>query len=320
MGISLNKVCSAAFLEDVQRLIQTKQVGKQKKKVADNICKKYSISQEALYYRIRKYYGKSVRQLQQEYFEPSKEDLWEAVKASNSSEEVWSRFDISHNRRVGLFRKHFGECTFQKVKLLEIAEMHFPAISPYYHPDCVDKLSVLAACRLGDCGFVKRSGKWSIRCEQSLKQEDWLRMKVNLLNKYFSWMLTDIKIRDRSFGKTCFWYGGTFSTKLHNNFLDIPKKKLVGYINHFGVWWLFMDDGSNTRTGKQRKISFAVENEEVGTELQMLLAGYGYKFIKHNKNSIGVSDQYQVLKFLKEFIYPYRMLTPECMHYKLASE
>lgn len=49
-----------------------------------------------------------------------------------------------------------------------------------------------------------------------------------------------------------------------------------------------MDDGSNTKTGTQRKIAFAVESEEIGIELQKLMADYGYKFTIYNKNSIGI--------------------------------
>lgn len=307
------KIVQSGFIEDINVLIRTRQLGKKKKDIVDQICKKYNIKQETLYYRIRSFYGRSIRELQDEYFTPSKRELWEAIKSSNSSKELWSKFNISNNLKVGLLDKYFGYSTFQKCKLLEIDELNYDSITTY-NPSIKDNLGIIAACRLGDCGFNYRSKHWSIRCEHCIEQEEWLKKKVEILTKSFPWMYNKTTISKRG---TPTWYGGTFTSKKYNNLLNNDKKDLVKYLTPIAIWLLFLDDGSNYKVNNQRCITFAVENMEIAEELKSLLLSYGYNFTINNKNSISIKDQYQVKKFIKEFLKHYEYLTPNCMKYKM---
>lgn len=304
-----------SFFEDIEDFIKTPQKGKKKHEKVLEICKKYNISEKTLYNRIRSIFGKKLKDIKENYSKPSKQQVWEAIKTSNTAEEMWSKLNVTNKIKKGLLDEYFGKSTFQKCKLLEIEPKEK---IKKYNPSIQDNIGFIVACRLGDAGFVKRSGNWSIRIEHSIKQKDWLIKKVELLRLSFSWMLNDVKITKRN---TAFWYGGTFTSKKYNNLLDNEKHDLVKYLTPFGIFILFLDDGSNYITNKnQRVISFAVENEKIGKELIKYFKTYNLNFKLENKNCITIKSQYQVKSFLNIFILPFEFLIPESMKYKMIDD
>jgi hypothetical protein len=302
---------SATFLEDIQALLNTKQFQKDKKRIVDNICRKYKISQEAVYYRIRSYYGKPLREVLWDHHEPTAEEFLSVVKRSKTAKEVREHFiQIPNTQYKGIYDRLLGVSTFHKAKLLTITFSSSSYIKKY-SPSVKDNYALIAASKLGGGSFPVRCGNAGIRIEHSAKQKAWLETKVTLFNRSFPWTHKKIHHTPRD---TYTWWGGTFSSGKYGEFAKRPKIDMVEHLTPFGVWILFMDDGSFTAGN----ISFAVENEQIGQALINLFHTYGYTFKTYNENSIVIQDDCTVKNFMYEFLEPYRYLTPEFMLYKMT--
>lgn len=301
---------SQTFIDDIQVLLHTKQYKKDKKRIIDQIRKKYNISQEAVYHRIRSYYGKPLREVIWDLHEPTKQEFLEVVKNSTSPQQVREHFiKIPNSQYVGIYDRLLGVSTFHKAKLSTLTFSESSYIKKY-SPSVNDNYALIAASKLGDGHFPVRSGNVGIRIEHSAAQKDWLETKVRLFNISFPWTRKNISHTKRN---TYSWWGGTFSGGKYSAFAKLPKIQMVEKLTPFGIWVLFMDDGSFC----WGNVNFAVENAEIGAALIAHLKTYGYTFKMYSPNSITLQDDLHVKKFAYEFLEPYRYLTPSCMLYKM---
>lgn len=310
----LKTVYSDSFIEDIQLLITQKQEGKAKFELVQCICKKYNISQEALYWRIRSFYGKPLKEVRFDHFEPTKEQLLELVSKCGSSEDVFVSLGIPRRQFIGIYDRILGVSTFQKAKLLTLNEYESNTTKIIkFSPSSRDGIAMIAASRLGDSNFSCRSGNFSMRMEHCIEQLEWVKRKRELFTTAFSWMKksADVKVTSRG---TSYWYAGTFTSKKYNSLLSKPKEDMIPYLTPLGIWLLFLDDGSYTI--KPSVVTFAVENEVIGIKLVNHLHTYGYEFKVENKNTISLKRQYDIKRFMKDFCEPFEYLTPDCMKYK----
>lgn len=312
----LDTAHSDSFIEDVQRLITQKQTGKKKFEVVSEICEKYGISQETLYHRIRSYYGKGLKDVRWEYFEPSRNELLNLIQECDGPQELRSKLNMPSRQYKGIYDRVLGVSTFQKAKLLTLDDYEVVKHTAF-SPSPKDCIAMVAASRLGDSNFQSRSGNHSMRMEHCIDQLGWVEKKRELFTKAFSWMKksSDVKVTSRN---TAYWYAGTFTSKKYNSLISKPKEDMVRYLTPFGIWMLFLDDGSYTRS--PCVISFAVENIEIANNLSSHLKTYGYEFKVENEHTVTLKRQYDVKRFMKDFCEPFEEFTPSCMEYKTKFE
>lgn len=301
----------ANFLADARVLISTPSHSGREKLL--EMCQKYGISQEAVYYRIRSYYGKPLKQLRDEYFTPSRDALLYLVRSSASLDELWERLPMPVRYRAGLFARVLGVSTFSQAK--QLAELE--AAAPTYRPSRADNEALLVSQVVGD-GSVDRRRR-ALKIEHGWKQRSWLEAKVKMLAEAFPYVGTSIRQRVQQLNgkpyRSYSWYSGKLRGVDH--LLLPPKHTLYRYLTPIGVWALFLDDGSYTRSRHQHVVTFAVENNDEAEGLIAHLETYGYSFHPSGR-TIQLSRSSDAIRFIKEFGEQFRHLTPPEMQYKVS--
>lgn len=301
----------ADFLADVRKLIELP--SHRAREHLLSVCQKYDISQEAVYYRIRSYYGKPLKQLRDELFTPSREVLLYSVRRSASLDELWETLRLPPTYRPGLFARVLGVSTFSQAKQLAERE----AAAPTYRPSRADNVALVVSQVVGD-GSVDRK-RMALKIEHGWKQRAWLEAKVRMLSEAFPYVQTVIKERAQQLNGKAYrsysWYSGKLQGLDH---LLLPSKPtLYRYLTPIGVWALFLDDGTYTRSRTQHRVSFSVEDDDEAEGLIRHLDTYGYTFHPSGR-TIQLSRSSEAIRFIKEFGEQFRQLTPPEMHYKIS--
>lgn len=300
------------FFEDCVELITCN--FKDKKTIVEKLKAKYGISQEAIYYRIRSYYGKTMKQVRAEMLTPSKEELLRAVLKSKTTQECRSYFpNLPISDWTGIYQKVLGVGNFSQAR--EMALSRAKVEYKTFNPSVKDNEALLAATILGDGSFDNERA--SLKIEHCAKQKGWLEAKVEIYNKAFPF--TASKITHNEKRDTYSWYSLTFrnSPKYVNLLfkLKADKSLCADYLTPFGVWVLFIDDGCYQHK-TQQLVTLAVENEAIATNLQKFFKTYGFDFKYNGKHELRITHRENVIKFFKTFIEPYQGLLPKCMEYK----
>lgn len=274
-----------------------------------NLAKKYGISKEAVYYRIRTRYGAKLAEVRMRYRQPSREVLIQIVLMSNSTEEVQQKLGLTHWEFIGLYDRVLGVSTFHAAKLLAIRSLDITK----YNPSIKDNQSMIYGMRLGDGSYdYKRK---SLRIEHSYKQGDWLRQKVKMMKEAYPYISDVISIGERPFGKTVRWR----SNKLQGSavqYNEVEKVEMARNINAFGLFIQYLDDGNIGYYNPGSVLGFSVENAQIGETLQKTLKTYGFSFKIANPNYICLQRQHDIQTYLNEMVLPFNHLIPDCMQYK----
>lgn len=301
----------AGFLEDAQALIRTQ--SHQDRAVLERICRKYGLSREAVYYRIRSYYGKPLSRLRFEYFTPDRATLLYLVRTSASLDELWSRLSIPTKYRAGLFDRVLGVSTFSQAKQLAERE----AAAPVYVPGIKDNVALVAS-QVAGTGSVDRK-RHALRIEHGWKQLSWLEAKVSFFNAAYPYTPSAITERTQQRNgkpyRSYTWYSRKLTGLDH--VLFAPKHEVYEHLTPFGVWLLFLDDGTYTRNRSSHSVTFAVENDDEARGLIRHLESYGYRFHRYGR-AIQLSRGSDVIRFVKEFGEQFKHLTPRSMQYKVG--
>lgn len=292
------------FYADVQRLIESPCTGNHV--IVTELCQKYGIAQETLYWRIRSYYGKGIAELRREFFTPSREALLYVVKRCSSSDEVRAALNIPSQYWQGIYDRVLGVATFQKAKLLTVEDARPKA----YNPSTKDNVALVAATILGDGHYDAVRG--AIRIEHGPKQGDWLKAKVELFRCALPYIKTEVTESNRGTFK---WYSGRI--KNFDKVFNAKRTELPEMLTPLGVWLYFLDDGTYSNTHQQR-ISFAPTTVEIGDRLIEHLRTYGFDFKTQGRSIVNNGGQVEVKRFLNTFGMPFYDLTPECMRYKIV--
>ena len=295
------------MLKDLERLIQCG--NNESSQVAKEIAEKYNCSEEKVYWTVRSIYGAKLRDLRWDFREPSRQDFLKNVYLSADVKQLRSCYPHICNRQwVGIYDRQLGVSTYSKAKELALVEM-LPSV---YVPQTDNNIAMWAANRLGDGSYDGYRRSWKI--EHCARQVGWLERKVEIFTKSFPQCSTKIKHNESR--NTYSWYSLKVGSGKFHETGTCPKVECVQHLNHFGIWWLFLDDGCYSTT-HQQIVTFAVENLDIATRLcEKIKELSGLEFRVSCKNEIRITGIENVLRFHKAFTEPFSKLTPKCMEYK----
>lgn len=295
------------MLEDLNKLIECG--NDESTGLVKTLAQKYNCSAEKIYWTVRSVYGKKLKDLRWDFREPTEKEFLRAVFLSGSSQELRKCFPyMSIEQWNGVYDRVLGVSTFSKAKERALIEM-LPATSV---PQSDNNEAMWAACRLGDGSYDAKRSSW--RIEHCAWQANWLERKVEIFHKAFPQCATKITHNEKR--NTYSWYSCKIGHGKFHEIGSVRKAEVVKHLNHFGIWWLFLDDGCYPGKGQQL-ISFAVENLEIGTRLiEKIKELSGIDFRVCHRNEIRVTGQENVIRFHKTFLEPFSNLTPACMRYK----
>jgi hypothetical protein len=295
------------FYEDAAKLIYCK--NEESSELVDSLVAKYGLSREAIYYRVRTYFGDKLRNLRDRFHEPGYEEFARNLLICETKEQLRALYPaISHKNWAGIYDRVMGVSTFGKARVAALDVLKVKDYNPSPH----DNAAMLAAFRLGDASFDAERGAW--RIEHCAKQQGWLETKVMLFREAFPFASETISETGRGNYR---WYSRKVGETKYSTFGTRPKSELVEFLNPFGLWILFLDDGSYTSTSQQA-VSFAVESLELGTLLVAKLDEFGFKFRVANEHVIVMTGAFDVRRFLRDICEPFSNLTPKCMRYKTS--
>ena len=270
----------------------------------------YGIAMETVYHRIRTYFGKPYKKIRWEYFEPDRKEFAKKLLIAKDTNEMRELYwYIPKTQWIGIYDRLFGVSTFQKAKVKALQELKIKQYNPSIH----DNEALFAAIIIGD-GYVDKRRK-SIKIEHGFKQGCWLKRKVELLTKAFPYMSKEVKFTKR---KTWIWYSRKIPSKKYQELLLKSRSELIQYLNPFGTWILFLDDG-HLHTGSTPSLGFS-EMPDVLDALQEWFKqpeNGEFNFHRYQPMSMSLQQEAEIQRFLNMYILPFEHLTPECMKYKL---
>lgn len=278
-------------------------------KHVSELSKKYCISKEAVYYRIRTKYGDKLANVRIKYRQPNKDVLLQIVRLSNSTEEVQQKLNLTDWEFIGLYDRVLGISTFHKAKMLSLKDMEITK----YTPSIKDNRSLIYGMRLGDASYDSK--RKSMRIEHCYRQKDWLEKKVELLSLAYPYISKNIVERVRTPKNTFYWY----SRKLLGSavqYNEISKEQMANDINQFGLFVLYLDDGNLGTYGSSSVLGFAVQNKHIGEVLIKNLKSFGFDFKQETDNYISIKRKSAIQTYLNEMILPFIELVPNSMKYK----
>lgn len=278
-------------------------------KIIQDIANKYSCSIEKVYWNVRSVFGKKLRDLRWDFREPSREGFLKSILMVEDAKQLRNKYsEMSESQWKGVYDRLLGVSTFKRAKEVALLEL-LPIV---YTPTTDNNMAMWVACRLGDGSYDKRRRSWKI--EHCSDQVGWLEKKVSIFNKAFPRSSSTIKYNKKR--DTYSWYSRAIASGKFQESGESPKISGIPHLNLFGLWWLFLDDGCYYR-GSQQKVSYAVENTEIGVALCEHLNKMGYKFRVANKNEVCMTGIENIIPFFKEVLEPFEKQTPDCMMYKI---
>lgn len=295
------------MLNDLNKLITCK--NEQSVEIAEELAIKYGCSVEKIYWTVRSVYGKKLKDLRWDFREPTRKEFTKSLYLAQTKDELRSFYPYICNRQwVGIYDRVMGVSNFHKAKEYALLEM-LPVVSI---PQTDNNKAMWAACRLGDGSYDPVRASWKI--EHCFDQKGWLERKVEIFHKAFPNSST--KITHNQKRNTFSWYSWKIGAGKFHEMGICNKAEVIKELNHFGIWWLFLDDGCYCTTSQQI-VTFATENLEIATRLvEQIEKLSGISFRVTCKNQITLTGIENVVRFHKTFTEPFSNLTPECMKYK----
>ncbi len=294
--------------EDLYKLITCTDV--QSVYIVKDLAEKYNCSVEKIYWKVRSIFGKKLKDLRWDFREPNKEQFIRDILLCDTAVDLRKKYSfVSHEQWKGVYDRILGVSTFLRAKEQAMLEL-LPIV---YTPTTDNNLAMWAACRLGDGSFCSKRRAWKI--EHCAKQREWLEKKVSMFIKSFPNCSTVIKHNEKR--NTFSWYSKAIGYGKFYTIGTCKKAEVVKHLNEFGLWWLFLDDGCYFNKGQQ-KVSYAVENMEIGIQLLSILTSMGFNFRIANKNEVCMTGVQNIIPFFKRILQPFRQQTPACMQYKIS--
>ena len=286
-----------------------------KDKVNQQLCEKYNLRSDEVSRRFKSYFGKTIRDAIRDKLTPTKEEVIDALILSNNMMDMKELLGLSESTAIwkGLLDKYFGYSTYASAKANYMIKRKVEA----YNPTQADNYSILISQHLGDGHYDEVRG--ALRIAHGIKQYDYLKFKVGLLNKAFpeTQPLTSVKKLTHTQGhEYCSWYSGRLPDRYFNKIVSTPKHELVKEMTPLGWLLYFMDDGGYYLSKEgQSLIMFSTVDEELQNSIIEVMTTYGYKFNKA-KTYVCIQNKADAAKFISGMIMPFDHLIPDCMKYK----
>lgn len=283
-------------------------------KVYETLSKEFNIGVRTAADRFKSIFGMPVRDYITKNITPSKEKLIDCFIESKNFEEFYKLSgynDISGLSK--LLHNYFGESNYFKIKLKMIAKIP----NENYVVTREDNESILLSQFYGDGSVERRS---SFKIEHGYKQKEYLKFKVSLLNKAYPETNGLEAINKRIYKDyTSYTYRtGQVLIKQINKILESTVEQNINRLTPFGICLLYLDDGYLSINTEYNTVELGISsvNEDLLNSLKQYFITYGYNFTITSK-ALVIRSKVEIIKFIKDFIEPYKHLLPECMHYKL---
>lgn len=284
-------------------------------KVYETLAKEFNISKRTAGDRFKSIFKMPVRDYISKNLIPSKEDLLTYIIQSNSFKELYEISGINDVSRLSkLLHKYFGNSNLFKIKLNLVAKIP----NKNYKVNREDNESILLSQIYGD-GSIERNS--CLKIEHGYKQFNYLKFKISLINKAYPTTNGLEGIRKKVSNKNYVSY--TYRTKqvLEKQIEKFNKRSLEDNINSMtplGICLLYLDDGTFHYSKKYNTtcLSIGTVDKKLQKALYNYFLTYGYKF-NIRTNGIELNSKIEIIKFIKDFLQPYKEIIPKCMHYKI---
>lgn len=286
--------------------------------VYETLAKEFGIGKRTAGDRFKSLFGMPIRDYISQNIIPSDEKVIDCLIQSTSYEEFYKLTGINENKRlVPILNRLFGTSSYPKIKLVLQAKQRVKD----YVITLADNKSFLISQYLGD-GSVERDNSFKI--EHGYKQYDYLKFKIGMFNTMYPKTngLENVRKRTHENEYVSYVYRtGEVLSKQLSTIINRPFKDIVNEMTPLGVMVYFMDDGyfSHNEEYNTWELAFSTVNEELQDVLVEYFSTYGYKFNKTSK-SVALQRRVDVVKFIQEFIEPFKAIIPKCMHYKFNYE
>lgn len=269
------------------------------------LCAKYGISEKTLYTRFKSMFGMSPREYIEERIYPTKEELIRFILNSESTEEVRKKTGLSVRKFTGLYDKLLGCSTFQKARV-KILVSKRPV---KYNPTIEDNYAIIASQVLGDGSYDAK--RHSLRIQHGIKQTEYLKWKVSLLNKAYPKTPSEVAIRDHAQGHQ---YADWYSRHLGN--VDVPHLEpwtLVEKLTPFGWLLWYLDDGCFCQD-----LEICIPDPRVAAAAITELVSYDIecRYVQSSMKLIMCGQENSVW-FYKNLLEPFLEVIPSCVKYKV---
>ena len=290
------------------RTLELRTLSSSFKEAKSTLCAEFGITEMELLRRGRSIFQKTLA----EVFEPSKEEAENALLRSNTSEEFRALLGVDTKSSSGIFHKYFGVSNFVTAKASIGSKIKVVGINP----NTTDNESIVFSQLLGDGSYD--STRKAIRISHSIKQLDYLKLKVSLLKNAYPELadVSNIKVRIHTQGhEYCEWYSRKLPEHITNKLDTYSTLDIINSLTPLGWYLWFMDDG-NLHSGQTPSLSIC---GGVSLPLHELIRE---KMLEYNidgnafQKSYSIQKRVEIVKFLNTFIKPFNKITPECMEYK----
>jgi len=266
------------------------------------IADMYNVSYKTVYNRFNSMFQDSAKNIILKAIYPSKEELISLLLNTTDSKDFFNKLDLPTKLSKGIFDKEWGVSTYHKAKLLVLTKrLYIP-----YNRLREDNRSLWYSQLLGDGSYNKQRHAFTI--VHGLKQTEYLKWKVSLINKAYPKTPTEVALLKHSQGHM---YARYYSRNIGN--IDIPEDRgeVIPKLTPLGwlLWWL--DDG-----GWYQNITIFSIDKSIIDRAIIELNTYDIK-ARHSQNGMSMCGHMNDLKFYKNFIEPFLNNIPKCMLYKV---
>lgn len=288
--------------------------------IYETLAKEFGIGKRSASDRFKSIFGMSVRDMINKKLTPSDEKVIDSLIQSDSYEEFFKLTGTNRRKTLlPILERLFRTTNYYQAKCrLQACQKH--RIKSYVIT-LADNRAFLISQILGD-GSIERDNSFKI--EHGNKQYDWLKFKVGMFNTMYPQTNGVGHIKRRVSNKNYLSY--TYRTgEVLKKQLDILIKSdysgLVNMLTPLGVMVYFFDDGYLTYSKKYKtaELGFATIKPELKQALFEYFKTYGYIF-NITKKSVVLQKKMDIIKFIQEFLEPFKALIPENMHYKIDYE
>lgn len=278
------------------------------KAASEVLTKEFALSEMELVTRVRSLFQKPMSDI----FDPTDAEIQAALLRSDTSAEFKELLGMSADAYSGFFGRRLGVSTFAEAKAKCLYKVKVPGLNP----NTKDNESIVFSQVLGDGSYdpVRKS----IRIAHGIKQLEYLRWKVSLLNAAYPQLnsVSSIKCAVHSQGhEYCSWYSTKLPEHIYTKLDTYTHEEMLCSLTPLGVLLLFLDDGC--LYWKESKVLCIGQGNT--RELHQTLADYFSTYNIHGNvtdTSFNINRQVDIVKFINTFIKPFSRIIPECMRYK----
>jgi len=287
-------------------------------KINQTLCQEFDMSSDKVSRWFKSLFGITIRDALKQKFEITKQQVENAILASNNVKEMQEILKVSSTSLAwkGLLDKTFGYSTYSSAKASFISRRSVAQ----YNPNREDNTSLVISQLLGDGHFD--TTRRVIRLQHSIKQADYLIFKVSLFNKAYpeSSPVTKIVRRTHSQGHDYVdWYSGNFSESTFRKVVSMQPQELFDNLTPLGWCLWYLDDGgyyNYDNYSSVHKLELCVPDASIRLAAIKELQNLSFA-PNQNLTSIILQDKIQIALFLSTFVKPFKHIIPECMHYKI---